>query len=128
MRGVPQIGTHAAGWLRAHSNSNTLNAVALVDASSYIFRYHHAFNSSRSSRERLTSERGQDTTIQHAFARFVLGLLEEDQKRPWGSVRSAVVVFDGGGSRGAITADDARGTSFRRQMHPEYKARLAAWA
>jgi 5'-3' exonuclease len=104
----------------ARGKDDASSTVALVDASSHIFRYHFGYNSKAAQAARLTSESdGYDTSIQHSFLGFILSLLSAKAQRPWGRVGHVVAVFDGCIAPVAGTVPSAEG--FRHQLYPEYK-------
>jgi hypothetical protein len=104
---TPEPPAAVASWDGGKGN------VALVDASNYIFRFHHALKSSR-----LKSFDGtEDTSIQHLFLKFVIALCEGKYMGPFGKATYLVVVFDGVRSLEAINV--------RRQILPQYKVRTS---
>jgi hypothetical protein len=111
-----------------HPSRQGQSRVAILDASSFIFRYHHGFNSPGGRQRRLRSPvDGHDTSIQHSFLTFVLALLQDSSpaqalhNMPWGSIDHVIVVFDGGGRKGAPT--DERKVTYRKILQSTYKAR-----
>ena len=103
--------------------------MALIDASYYCFRFHHAFASQArrngpSARLQSGGAESEDSATLHMFLKFVLGLVLDslkhqmhekpsDSDSPFGAPTNLVVVFDSERSPEAVHV--------RRALYPEYK-------
>jgi hypothetical protein len=97
--------------------------VAILDASIFLFQYHHGYNSSSAQHTRLTSPiDGHDTSIQHSFLTFVINLLQDrsSTRSPWGAIDHIIVVFDGGVARQA-SSEEPKKTDYRKSLLTTYK-------
>lgn len=96
-------------------------ALALIDGSSYIYRYHYGYEKGAA---RLTGPDGVDTSIQHAFLMFLLNLIDPGSAKipwHWGALGGVTVIFDGGSAR--LDSIEERAVNYRRQLAGDYKAR-----
>ena len=116
-----------------HTGAQPPQHVALIDASYYCFRFHHAFASfSRRNGPNARLQSGgphsEDTAILHMFLKFVLKIVVDALKHqvrqepsncdsPFGAPTSLVVVFD--------SVRDPEAVHVRRALCPDYKVRCS---